>query len=418
MNKLGLAAVTVVFSLFIFANNSFAAESVPGEFLVKIKPVKGTKTSVLNVEMLLGAQVKSRFQGDRNLFVVKKEGPQTAALESFLSNGVVEFAEPNYIYRIDSTPNDADYNKSWSLHGTTGFDINAEKAWDISTGSKDIVIAVVDTGIDLRHSDLKDNLWTNVKELNGKKGVDDDGNGFIDDIHGYNFYSKNGNPQDGHGHGSHCSGVIGARGNDGYGIAGVNWKVQLMAVKFLSDEGSGTLEDAVKAIDYAVANGARVLSNSWGGGGYSEALKQAIVRANAKGILFVAAAGNDSADNDGWDHYPSNYDVPNVLAVAATDRNGDLAEFSDYGLKTVHIAAPGVNVFSCFTGNSYDVMSGTSMATPHVAGVAGLILSTGSYDAVTVKKKILNSARPLKSLEGKIMTGGLLDAYKAMIQKD
>lgn len=423
-----VVALTLGLTTRTFAKTQAAPEAVPGEYIVKIKSAKNAGMSVTALGRILGGVVKSRFDGDSHLFVVKKDKSPNgiSAMEELKNNPMVQYAEPNYIYHADKTPNDPDYAKTWGLHntggkdsdgriGVAGIDINVEKAWDVTTGSKDVLVAVIDTGVDYTHPDIKDNLWVNEAEAKGKPGVDDDGNGFIDDVYGYNFADDKGDPKDGHGHGTHVSGTIGARGNDGLGVAGVNWNVRIMAVKFLDDGGSGTLENAVKAIDYATKMGARIESNSWGGGGFSQALKEAIERAAAKNVLFTAAAGNSGEDNDSSDHYPSNYDVENILAVAAIDNQGNLADFSDWGLKTVHVAAPGVNVYSSINNGGYASWSGTSMATPHVTGVAALILSTNkNLTAVDLKTRIMKTSRPLPSLNGKIASGGIIDAYHAV----
>ena len=248
---------------------------------------------------------------------------------------------------------------------------------------------MIDTGIDYNHEDLKANSWTNEAEANGKPGVDDDNNGLVDDVHGYDFANKDGDPLDGHGHGTHVSGTIGAIHDNGIGVAGVMADVTMVAVKFLSDAGSGTTADAVLAIDYATSLGVDVMSNSWGGGGRSEALFDAIKRANEKGIIFTAAAGNSSSDNDQSPHYPSNYEVDNVISVAAHTNGDGLASFSSYGRRTVHVAAPGHKILSTVANNSYDVYSGTSMATPHVSGVLGLLLSKeGNLTVAEVKERL------------------------------
>ena len=217
---------------------------------------------------------------------------------------------------------------------------------------------------------------------------------------------------DDHGHGSHCSGTIGARGDDGKGLVGVAWNTRIMGIKFLSADGSGSLDGALKAIDYATSMGAKVLSNSWGGGGYSETLKQAIERSNAAGTLFVAAAGNESNNNDSNPTYPATYDVANVLSVAAIDNRGQIASFSNYGKSKVHVGAPGVNIMSSITGAGYDSWSGTSMATPHVSGMAVLLASAEpNITGIQMKERIIATAQPIAGLRGKVRSGGLANAY-------
>jgi subtilisin family serine protease len=260
--------------------------------------------------------------------------------------------EPNYrVHILDTAPNDPRYPELWGLNnigqtgGLTDADIDAPEAWDYETGSSDVIIAVIDSGIDYLQPDLVENMWVNTGEI-PDNGIDDDGNGYIDDIHGYDFHQVDSDPSDAYGHGTHCAGTIAGRGNNGLGVTGVSWQAKLMACRFLSASGSGWTSDAIEAINYAVANGAKVLSNSWGGGGYSESLKAAIENARDNGVLFIAAAGNNGQDNDAIPHYPSSYNVSNVLAVAATDHNDALATFSNYGDESVHLAAPGVSILS------------------------------------------------------------------------
>ncbi len=415
------------------------AESVPGEYVVKLKDqVSATsfaydlidKKAFTTLGNKLGAQVKSSIPED-NIVVVRRPMIETesSAIKILMQNPMVEVAEPNYIYHAERTPNDPLLGNLWGMKntgqmdssnsaGVAGVDIGVEKAWDIETGSKDVIIAVIDTGVDYNHPDLKDNIWTNQAELNGKPGVDDDANGYVDDIHGFSFADATGkvtDNMDDHGHGSHCSGTIGARGNDGAGIVGVNWNTRIMGVKFLGADGGGTLEGAIKAIDYATKMGAKVLSNSWGGGSYSETLKQAIERAHAAGAIFIAAAGNEADNNDQGEHYPANYNVPNVLSVAAIDNKGELASFSNYGKKRVHLAAPGVNIYSSLPGGKYESWSGTSMATPHVSGMAGLLLShEPNLTNVQIKERLVATVQPLASLRGKVISGGLANAYNAL----
>jgi subtilisin family serine protease len=258
-------------------------------------------------------------------------------------------------------------------------------------------------------------MWVNEKELNGKPGVDDDGDGYIDDIHGYNFASNTNDPMDGHGHGTHCSGTIGALHNNQVGVAGVMAEVTIVPVKFLDDSGSGTLENAIKAIDYATELNVDLMSNSWGGGGYSQALFDAIKRASDKGIIFTAAAGNSSSNNDTSPSYPASYNVPNIVSVAALTAQNDLASFSSFGRNSVHIAAPGQNILSTVAGGGYDVMSGTSMATPHVSGVLGLLLAKeGRMPHEVMKERLVMTGVPVAALRGKTITSSRIDAYNLL----
>lgn len=422
--KLALATLVTTGSLSAIAAEEF--EAVPGEYVVKMR-TSVEKSSMQTLGNVLGSYVKSTIPSG-NLVVIKRPAFEIQAnvIKSLSENPYVEVIEPNYIYRLDRTANDPLLGKLWGLKnigqddkapGVKGVDVDAERAWDITTGSDQVVVAVIDTGIDYNHPDLKDNMWINQAEASGKAGVDDDGNGYVDDVYGQNFVETDAtpDPMDDHGHGSHCSGTIGAKGDDGKGIVGVAWNVKFMALKFLSAQGSGTLEGAIRSIDYATKMGAKIMSNSWGGGGYSETLKEAIQRANKAGALFVAAAGNNGTNNDDKPHYPSNYEVANVLSVAAIDNKGSLASFSNYGKKTVHVAAPGVNIFSSVNGGSYDSWSGTSMATPHVSGVAVLLAANEpNLTNVELKERIISSARPLSTIKNKVKSGGLANAYLAL----
>ncbi len=424
------AVILFAAGLLWFSTSSKASgsEAIPGQFVVKLKD-SSAASSKSDLEKILGSPVRSIF-GDGRLVLVERPllEVENTSIKILSENQNVQFAEPNFIYHVEKTPHEAQFGKQWGLLnlgqddskniGTAGMDIGAEKAWDLTTGSEDVVIAIIDTGVDQTHPDLATNVWTNQIEAHGLPGVDDDHNGYVDDINGFNFSDPakpNGNSKDDHGHGSHCAGVIGAKSNDGKGIVGVNWKVKLMAVKFLNADGGGSLDAAVQAIDYAIKMKAQIMSNSWGGGGESLALKEAIERAEKAGILFVAAAGNNAISNDSSPHYPSSYDLPNILSVAAIDNSGQLAAFSNFGKKSVHVAAPGVNIFSSVLNNSYELMSGTSMATPFVSGIAGLLAA--QFPEMTyqdLKKRIVSTARPLTSLRGKVFSGGLARADAAL----
>ena len=400
-------------------------KAVPGEFIVKLKKPLTEQEQAQFFSQL--GETSSRVVREDVLVVKKPKGMTNGTfLNAFNTSDLVELVEPNYIYTINKIPNDPDLKKLWGLKnsgladkdgtsGISGVDVGAEKAWDITTGSKDVVVAVIDTGVDYTHPDLKNNAWVNEAEKNGKAGKDDDGNGYVDDIHGYDFANNDGDPMDDHSHGTHCSGTIGAKGDDGKGIVGVNWNVSIMGVKFLTGSGSGTLEGAIKAIDYATKMKVDIMSNSWGGGGYSQTLKEAIERAEEAGILFVAAAGNDTNNNDTNPEYPAGYDVDNVVAVAALDVRGTLAYFSNYGKKTVHVAAPGHNIYSSVAGGGYDTYSGTSMATPHVSGVAALLLAhEPNLTYQDVKERLIKTSKPLAATNNKVVAKGIVDAYYAL----
>ncbi|MFM8538294.1 MAG: S8 family serine peptidase, partial [Planctomycetaceae bacterium] len=329
-------------------------------------------------------------------------------------------------FQIDAslTPNDPLYGSLYGLHntgqsgGTAGADIDAAAAWDVSTGSRDVVVAVIDEGIDFSHGDLAANMWTNPAEIPGN-GVDDDANGFIDDVHGFDFHNNRGNvfsAADGDLHGTHVAGTIGAVGNNATGVVGVNWQTSLMSLKFLGPDG-GSTSHAIRAGNYATMMrttygvNVRVTNNSWGGGGYVQGLLDAINAGGAANILFVAAAGNDGRNTDTTPSYPASYTSPFIVSVAATDRRDALASFSNYGLTSVDLGAPGVNIVSTVPSNGYASLSGTSMASPQVAGAAALALSVAPTLSVTdLKNLLLTTADPIPALAGKTVTGGRLNA--------
>ena len=347
------------------------------------------------------------------------------ALEILRKDPAVKYAEPNYIVRALGIPNDTRFNELYGMHntgqsgGTADADIDAPEAWDITTGSRDIVVAVIDTGIDYTHPDLVANMWTNPNEIAGN-GIDDDNNGVVDDIHGFNAITNGGDPLDDNAHGTHCAGTLGGHGNNGVGVAGVSWEVSLMAIKFLSAGGSGTTADAIEGINYAVTMknagvNLRVLSNSWGGGAFSQALLDSINAAGAADMMFVAAAGNSANNNDANPSFPASYNSANIVAVASTDRNDAKAASSSFGATTVDLGAPGVSILSTTPNNTYSVFSGTSMATPHVAGAAALVLSANPTLTTDEVKTILMTTGDLKpSLMGITLSGRRLNAANAV----
>ncbi len=405
--------------------------AVPGEYIVKLKSTT-QPMSKGSLEQMLGGQV-SRVNAVSGLIKVKRSMVEMrdSSIQTLSQNPLVEYAEPNYIYRVvggmANLPNDTEMGKLWGLInsgqtttgdggtivGKAGVDINVRDAWKIETGAPEVLVAVIDTGVKWDHPDLINNIYTNAREANGVANVDDDGNGCVDDIHGCDFPGNDGNPMDVYGHGTHVTGTIAASGNNANGIVGVAFNVKILPVRFLGDDGGGTLEDAVKSIDYATAMKVHIMNNSWGGGGFSQALLESIQRAQAAGILFLAAAGNSSNDNDASPEYPATYQVDNVVSVAAIDAAGMIADFSNYGKNSVHIAAPGVNVLS-YTMNGLQSWSGTSMACPHVAGVAALLLSHDrNLSYAQIKSRLLSSARPLSNLRNRVATG-LVNAHYAL----
>jgi subtilisin family serine protease len=345
----------------------------------------------------------------------------------------VEYAEPNFEISLETEdvegplvpifPHDPQFNDQWALAnsgqrgGKQGADISATLAWATTTGSEDLVVAVLDTGVDYTHEDLMENMWVRPAEMDPYQ---DSELGTIDDEHGFNAIDSAADPMDDNGHGTHCAGIIGAEGENDRGIAGVNWKVKIMPLKFMNAGGFGSTKDAIEAINYVIDRkkagvNVRIISASWGSTQKSRALEDVIRKAYESDILFVAAAGNSTVDNDRQPHFPSSYNVPNVISVAALDRNDQLAKFSNYGAKSVAVAAPGVEILSTWLGNSYEEKSGTSMATPVVSGIAALILAQHPRMSVTdLRKKLMDSTDPIVALKGKTVTGGRINAAKAL----
>ena len=373
---------------------------------------------------LNGYEIRADLSGPNTFLVSFPSGDfdvWDSAFAAFSNRAeLVRYAEPDYVVFALQTqrfPNDQYFSLLWGMHQGSDKDIDAPEAWQIQPGSTNIIVAVIDTGVDYNHPDLTSNMWRKPGEI-PNNGRDDDGNGYIDDVYGWNFYSKTKDPWDDIGHGTHCAGTIGARGNNSIGVAGVCWNVRIMALKFLGPNG-GAASDAANAIYYATRNGAKLTSNSWGGGPYSQSLKDAISDAAANGVLFIAAAGNGGADqvgdnNNNTPTYPASYGLANIIAVAATDRDDALAGFSNYGSTSVHLSAPGVDIGST-AGGDYYFMSGTSMAAPHVSGACALIWSM--YPSLTmteVRSRILNNVDVIPSLAGKCTTGGRLNVYKAL----
>ncbi len=437
MKKFLVGAIVPFLAVVVFA------KAPPEKFrndTVLVKPKKGVALAQLEREhKQLGARVQHTIKGIGNLQIVKLPPGLSVekALEHYRKSGKVEYAEPDYEVRalsVDtnencsavSSPNDPYLLNGtlWGMHnygqssGTCGADIDAPEAWQTRTDAGNIVVAVIDTGIRYTHEDLAGNMWSNVNEIAGN-GIDDDNNGVVDDVYGARFINgvASGDPWDDHFHGSHVAGTILGRGNNGVGVAGVAWSGKLMAVKFLNASGSGYISDAVLAIDYARQMGAKVLNNSWGGSGFSQALFDAIVATRDANMIFVAAAGNNASDNDSFPHYPSSYNSDNVVAVAATDRNDQLAGFSNWGRSTVELGAPGVDVWSCnnTSDSAYRYASGTSMATPHTAGAIALLWAqypTASYSNII--QRLLRGVDYIESLGARTVTGGRLNLHRSI----
>jgi subtilisin family serine protease len=406
------------------ASEAKAPEYVEGEVIVRFK------TDGLEAKDITALQDEFGVTNFTSLSKIGMQlweisGDTQSIIEQLNKDERVEYAEPNFIIKLEETPDDTDFEKLWGLNnegqtgGTLDADIDALEAWGEVQTPKETIIAVIDTGVDYTHSDLAANMWKNEEEI-PDNGEDDDGNGYIDDVYGYDFHNNDGDPMDDHYHGTHVAGTIAAVGNNGKGVIGVNPNGKIMALKFLSASGSGTIANAIRAVDYAANMGTKLSNNSWGCSGCnSSALYDAIRAAGEKGHLFIAAAGNAAHDNDtAPKNYPSSYDLDNIIAVAATDHNDGIASFSSYGATTVDLGAPGVNIYSTAPGDSYRSLNGTSMATPHVAGAVSLILSEcADLESDVIKQVIMNTADSIESLDGKTVTGARLNVHQALLHE-
>lgn len=410
-------------------------DSVPGDILVKYRmpslsieigrggdhAILAQRQQVLTMEasrltqsMALEVAASYPLVGMQRLHVVSGNSvPDVMARLG--ADQAVEFVEPNYkVHAFEAPrplePNDLAWPTLWAMK-----QIQSPQAWQQTTGSDQVVVAVLDTGVDYTHRDLAPNIWNNPKELlNGK---DDDGNGIADDLHGARLCggAVSGDPQDDQGHGTHVAGTIAAAGNNHHDVTGVAWTVRIMALKFLCADGSGSTADAIRAIEYALEHGAHIINASWGGRARSRALEEAVRELDRQGVLLVAAAGNESMNNDVVPSYPASYSIPNVLAVAATDWNDELAEFSNFGLHSVHLAAPGVSILSTMPDNRLAFMNGTSMATPHVTGCAVLVKSSNpALKGRDLRKMLLGSGDAIKSLKGIVQDGLRMNCGKAV----
>jgi len=443
--KINYFCITII-GLFLISTCIASSDSnLPykeGELLVKFAPKANGKQKTINernqiLSSLNAGEVKHSFKRVPGLTLVKL--PENLkvkdALSKLKSKNEFLYVEPNYKIKLLSTiPNDTNYPQLWAMPK-----ISAPAAWDIITGS-DVVVAVLDTGIDYTHPDLSANMWVNEVELNGATNIDDDENGYIDDIRGWDFADGNNNPLDYMFHGTHVAGIIGARGNNSIGVAGVCWNVKIMNLKIFSNYNEeGFIADAISAIDYAIDKEAKIINASWGWmGDPSQALKDVIEDADASGVLFIASAGNDESNNDYDPVYPASYDCNNIIAVMATMYNDERAYYSNDGHNSVDLAAPGgygyqspqaiLSTFPtfwtagmdylcstediCFS-TDYESISGTSMAAPHVAGACALVWAANpSLTHLQVKEAILETVDQLSSLQGLCVTGGRLDVNK------
>lgn len=407
----------------LYAAQQVRPEFVPDEILVKFR--EGSAPAALdNALKQVNGRLLKKFRMLPLLHHFKVPPDTVKAAVSMLKTlPEVEYAELNYLRYPDVVPSDARFSELWAMNntgqtgGTIDADMDAAEAWDITTGNPNQAVAVIDSGVDMAHPDLASNIYTNPGEIAGN-GIDDDANGFIDDVNGWDFSHNDNNPADSDavcgGHGTHVSGTIGAKGNDGIGVAGVNWDVKIMPLKIFRTYYfvlcSASSSDIIAAIDYAAMMGVRVSNNSYGSSNFSQAESDAI---KASKSVYVVAAGNEGVNNDATPSYPANYNLPNIISVAAVDHNDAKPSWSNYGVLTVDLAAPGASILSTTPNNTYSLFDGTSMATPHVAGSVALLMG---YDTLLTNNEV--KWRILKGTDYKalpVATGGRLNINNTLL---
>jgi len=416
------AFVFVLMSLVTWASVASGQDQInyaPNQVIIKVKSWV-PPAQVRELRAALNASPTREFESiGAELWTI--EGIAVPDAVDLLKNDPrVDYIEPDYIVHADDLfPNDPRFSELWGLHntgqtgGTSDADIDAPEAWSLETGGE-VLVGVIDTGVDWHHPDLAANIYTNPGEIPAN-GVDDDGNGYIDDVHGWDFVNNDNDPYDDHGHGTHVSGTIAGVGNNGVGVTGVSWTARILPIKFLDAGGGGTTSAAILSVQYATLMGVRLTNNSWGGGGYSDALRSAIAAAGSAGILFVAAAGNSAMDNDLYPHYPSSYDLENIISVASTTDMDQMSSFSNWGLGSVDLGAPGSDILSTLPGSSYGVYSGTSMASPHVSGAVSLVWAAAPLMThLEVKNTLMTSVDVIPALSGSTVSGGRLNVFNAL----
>ncbi|RMG71501.1 MAG: hypothetical protein D6710_05960 [Nitrospirae bacterium] len=427
--------IVIVFILSFVLTLSAHASQKRSTLIISLKKTttERAKTSVIEeASHISGIQIKRLKH--LGLLIVEADPARFSTDELrglFEADPSVESVEPDHIiHKASVIPDDTHFSQQWGLHntgqtvngfvGTADADMDMPEAWSLSRCSSDVVVAVLDTGVDYTHPDIKQNIWHNNAELTD--GKDNDGNGYVDDTMGWDFVNNDNDPMDddADGHGTHVSGIIAARGNNQKGISGVCWYLKIMPLKVLDSGGSGTISDVLEAIDYAIGRGVRIINASYVGTSYSHEEYTAIKTAGKHGVLFVVASGNNHLAGDDIDLnpvYPAAYNLPNIITVAASDMDDDLAWFSNYGAQSVDLTAPGLNIISLYPGGGYQYLTGTSMAAPHVTGLAALLLSiepTFSYSQI--KSIILDTVDIVPSQQGFTLTGGRVNAYRAALR--
>ena len=448
MNK--IKKISTILGIFLLTLTLQAQEDdfIQGQVLIQLKDKAYTQKSSI-IDQMKATCLKSYPNLDFELWELKhaKDKQSTLQLiEQFKNHSDVEFVEPNYLWKVtESTePNDQYFSEQWGLHnlgqngGTVDADIDAPEAYALSNSRSEIVVGIIDIGIDYTHEDLAENIWNNLGEdadgdgkvliqsgntwifdPDDENGIDDDGNGYIDDFIGWDFAYNDNDPMDLNSHGTHNAGTIGAIINNNTGISGVAPNVKLAALKFLTESAIGSTADAIEALNYAVSMGMPISNNSWGGAPFSEALYQALQNAEGSNHLFVTSSGNNSLNTDIYPIYPASYNNDNIIAVLGTNRNDTIPLLTNYGMNSVDIGAPGQEIYSCMPGNGYNYKSGTAMATGCITGVCAFVWGAYPESSYTIiKDAIMNSVDPLPALNGKCVSGGRVNMHKAMLEMD
>lgn len=425
-----IAKIVALFSTLILSVSSLAQapKVVPGEYLIKYRVDMGSSNVIGKIQSKVN--LKAAFPEMNMLHFSVKPGLESA-IDEMKNDPEVLFVEPNYILEklddgnpgevVDRLSMDAVQTQSSLSYSQNYAAVRVEQAWSLSaaySASNRPIVAIIDTGLDGTHNLFKNtnSLWVNPKEIPAN-GIDDDQNGYIDDINGWNFIANSASYSDDEGHGTHVAGIVIGAGLDIFSPQLDQSKIRIMPLKFLDKTGAGSTSNAVKAIYYAVNNGAKIINNSWGGPGYSSALLEALSYAYNQRVLIVSAAGNSSKNNDSTEMYPANYVVPSNISIAASSDTDRLASFSNYGVGNVHVASPGVYIYSSLPGNMFGSMSGTSMAAPFVAGIAALALREApGLTGFQLKSLILSTAVQVGPLAGKVQSGARVDAYSLVSQ--
>jgi len=392
-------------------NLDFTKPHVTNQIIVKFKNDEDLKF----IKSISAKELKKFRSSGALLLALPKNVHNKSLIKRLETNESIEFAGLNYKYKLlSSSPNDEDYGDQYAHDN-----ISSEGAWAVTTGSRDIKVAVIDSGIDYNHEDLKDNYWYNEEEMgldsdgNDKStnGVDDDNNGYVDDFRGWDFIDEDNDPMDGNGHGTHCAGIIGASGNNGIGVVGINWEVSLIGIKVFSTSGETTTEALTEGIEYSTLIGANISNNSWGGSVDDEPIRAAIEEARDEGILFVAAAGNNRSSNDNNPFFPASHKLDNIVSVLSTTSRDRKSGFSNHGISSVHVGAPGSAILSTFPNSIYRELGGTSMAAPYVTGLLALAMSEfPDEDYLKLKNRIMHSGDKINDLVDQSISGRRINA--------